>query len=614
MEAMRSRLMAWLDERLGLSVLRRFVLDVPLAGGPRWGYVFGSVMLWLFAIEIATGLALMTVYAPSSHTAWASVLYIQQHFHWGALVRGLHHWTANAFLVVVGLHLMQVLLSGAYKRPREGNWWLGLLLLAVVFGFAHTGALLPWDQKAYWTTRVESGIAGTVPVVGEAVQRMLQGGRELGTLTLTRLYAAHVGLLPLLTLVLVGAHVALVRRHGLTPPPSVPDTPPDAGKTLDAPARVWPSQTARDALATLAIVALVLYAARRWGAPLDAPADPQGEYPARPEWFLLWLYKLRKMFEGKREIIATVVLPGLATAFLFAVPFLDRSATRALRARLPVVAATLGLVVAVGGLTLAQVRADRRDPAYQRARALADRRAIRAHELAARGIPPEGALEMVRNDPRVRPGELFQEHCGSCHAGPEVPGRDAQGRRTNARGPTLEGFGSRQWARSLLNDPDAPALFGRTNIHDMPSQARRLGEEGMRAVVEYLYAQTVEPGDPPADATLARRGDEIYHQRCTQCHQGEGDQSETPPEECDAPNLTGWGSRAWIRDQILRPSAPDHYGARDEMPDFADRVQGRDLEWLVDYVRQLRARPAPVVPPPPPRAPPPEPAQRAPPA
>lgn len=598
---MRLRLRTFLDERFGSWIRRCWLFGLSLPGGPRWSYVWGTALGFLLAMELFTGLALMTVYVPSAQGAWASVFYIQHHFRWGSLVRGMHYWGAQVFLVLVVLHLLQVGISGAYKRPREGNWWVGLVLLGLAFGFAHSGALLPWDQRAFWTTRVEAGIAASVPVVGGVLQRWLQGGRDLGTLTLTRLYMVHVGLLPLVTLSVLAVHLALVRRHGLCSAVSVRDEMflfgGAEGEWRDArrARSYWPDQAVRDAVVSLAVIGLVIWLSRRYGVPLDAPADPDSSYPARPEWFLLWLYKLRKMFEGRGEVVATVVIPSVVALYLIVLPWLDRGASRLLRDRIPWVA-TLLLVVAVAvGLTVSALRADARDPAYRRARAQADQKSRRAQQLAAQGIPPEGPLEMMRNDPRVRPAELFEQHCAGCHAPPGVPVRDEHGRPTDARGPTLDGFGSREWIRSFLNDPDADDFFGRTEIHDMPSQARRLGEEGMAAVVEYLYAQSLEPGDSPADPELVRRGDEIYHRRCTRCHQGPGDLSETPPEERDAPDLTGWGSRAWIRSQLLHPSAPERYGARNAMPSFAEELQGRELEWVIDYVRQLRRRPAPVV-------------------
>jgi mono/diheme cytochrome c family protein len=227
---------------------------------------------------------------------------------------------------------------------------------------------------------------------------------------------------------------------------------------------------------------------------------------------------------------------------------------------------------------------------------LAERRAQRAKVLASAGIPPEGPLEMVRNDPQVRPAELFAALCASCHAEAGAPLRDEHGNRTQARAPLLDGFGGRAWAKAMLVNPDHPDFFGRTNIHDMPSQARRMARDGtgaLEAVAEYLYAQSVEQGDPPADGALVRHGDEIFHRRCTQCHQGQGDLSETDPTERDGPDLTGWGSRDYIRTQILRPASKERYGHRNQMPAFADELQGRELEWVVDFVRLLRTHPVP---------------------
>ena len=594
----------FLEERIGLSWLEKHSLETPLPGGAQWNRVFGSVLLWLLVLEFVTGIALAMLYAPSAQTAWASVFYIQHHFRWGGFVRGIHHWAGQTMLVVVIIHLLVTLFVGAYKKPREVNWWAGLGLAGLVFLGVHSGALLPWDQKAFWTTRVEAAIASTVPVVGTFSQRMIQGGSDLGSLSVTRMYGVHVGLVPALFVLLALAHVALVRKQRPTPPPSFPDDlvlDPEAAKKRGLAVGVhWPDQAWRNAAASLLVVAFVLWLARTHGAPLEGPADPDGEYPARPEWFLLGLFKLRKLFEGPKEIIATVFIPGILGGYFAALPFIDRGPSRAITKRIPHVAIATLIVAAVVGYTAYGMRHDARDPEFQRARQAVDVRTARAFALAAAGVPPEGPLEMVRNDPQRRPGELFAEHCGTCHAEVGVPRLDPHGQRTNARAPTLDGFATRGWIRALLNDPDAPDLFGRTDIHDMPSQARRLRDD-FDAVVEYLYAQSVENGDAPADAALAHRGDEVYHSRCTMCHQGAGDTSETDAADRDAPDLTGWGSRRYIRAQILAPEAPTNYGARNHMPAFGDRLQGRELEWVIDFVRSLRSRPAPVgIPPAPP--------------
>ena len=204
-----SRLGDFLDERVGHRKLLAHALEEPIQGGARWAHVFGSALLGSFLVQAVTGVALMTSYAPSEQTAWASVHYITFTQSGGWLLRGLHHFGAQAMVIVLAMHLLQVALFGAYKKPREVNWWLGLGLLALTLGFALTGYLLPWDQKGYWATRVATNIAGTVPVVGDATQKLMQGGAEYGSLTPTRFYALHVAVLPALLVILVAP-----RPHG----------------------------------------------------------------------------------------------------------------------------------------------------------------------------------------------------------------------------------------------------------------------------------------------------------------------------------------------------------------------------------------------------------------
>jgi len=260
---------AWLDERIGHRKLLREMLDEPIPGGARWAYVFGSALTIVFSLQLVTGLLLMTVYAPSASTAWASVHFISHRLAGGWIIRGLHHFGSQAMVVLLGAHLLQVALYGAYKRPREMNWFLGLALLAVTLGFSLTGYLLPWDQKGYWATRVATNIAGTTPVLGAWIQQLMQGGPEYGSLTLTRFYSLHVGLLPLALVALVGAHIALFRKHGVTP---------GAGADLKKVDLFYPRQVWKDLAATL-VVALVMFllALRDHGAPLDSPADPASD-------------------------------------------------------------------------------------------------------------------------------------------------------------------------------------------------------------------------------------------------------------------------------------------------------------------------------------------------
>jgi ubiquinol-cytochrome c reductase cytochrome b subunit len=245
-----SRLGDALEERTGYRGLLARAADEPVPGGARLAYVFGSVLVVLLLVQAITGYLLMTAYAPSAQTAWASVHYLTFRMTAGWVVRGVHHFGSGATVVILAAHLAQTMLFGAYKKPRELNWWFGLLLMLVVLGFALTGYLLPWDQKGYWATRVATNILGTMPLIGSALQRLVQGGVSYGSLTLTRFYALHVGVLPMLLVLLIVKHVYLFRRHGVT-----------AGANADR-ARVdrfYPKQLALDVVASAIVVGVVLW-------------------------------------------------------------------------------------------------------------------------------------------------------------------------------------------------------------------------------------------------------------------------------------------------------------------------------------------------------------------
>src|SRR5689334_20461288 len=182
----------WLDERTGFRALLTAALDEEIEGGARWAYVFGSALFTIFLCQIVTGLLLMATYTPAINGAWSSVYYIQHKVAGGWFVRGMPHYGAQSMIVVPGIHLMQVALYGAYKRPREVTWWVGLGLLGMVQGLALTGYLLPWDQKGYWATKVATNIAGSVPGLGPAIQTVIVGGTEYGQATLTRFFVLHV--------------------------------------------------------------------------------------------------------------------------------------------------------------------------------------------------------------------------------------------------------------------------------------------------------------------------------------------------------------------------------------------------------------------------------------
>lgn len=217
-----SSLKAWINERTGFDKVwaALFERHVPEAeGATAWLYTLGSASLFVFTIQLVTGSLLAMNYVPSPSHAYDSVVFINDHVILGWLVRGLHHWGATLMVIFVALHMLRVFFMGAYKYPREVTWLAGVVLFLLVMGFSFTGYLLPWDQKAYWATMVGTNIAGQTPVIGGYVAKVLKGGDELGTATLTRFYALHVLVLPILTALIVGVHLFLVVWHGISEPP-----------------------------------------------------------------------------------------------------------------------------------------------------------------------------------------------------------------------------------------------------------------------------------------------------------------------------------------------------------------------------------------------------------
>ncbi|HEY5472255.1 MAG TPA: cytochrome b N-terminal domain-containing protein, partial [Candidatus Limnocylindrales bacterium] len=213
----------WLQDRLDVDGLwaTLFARKIPL--GVNWFYTLGFVSMALFVIQAITGSVLAMYYAPSPDHAYDSINYIMNDVPFGQVIRGIHHWTASAMILIVVLHLIVVFAMGAYKYPREATWVVGVFLLIITFGFGFTGYLLPWDERAYWATTVGTNMAGTVPVIGGMLVRLLRGGAELGVLTLSRFYAAHVLLLPLAIVAMIAIHVFMVIRQGVSVPPSLWD-------------------------------------------------------------------------------------------------------------------------------------------------------------------------------------------------------------------------------------------------------------------------------------------------------------------------------------------------------------------------------------------------------
>lgn len=508
-----NRLFDWLDVRTGFRDWTHDALYENIPSGARFRYVTGSMLVFAFMVQVVTGLFLWMAYSPSSQTAYESVWWIQYRMTGGWLLRGIHHFMAQAMVIVLGLHLLQVVVDGAYRKPREINYWLGLVLMQIVMGLGLTGYLLPWDQKGYWATSVATNLATLVPFVGKEIQQVAVGGSEYGHYTLTRFFALHAGVLPALLVAFLGLHIAVFRKHGIT----AHVTPGRADEMF------WPRQVLFDALACLVLLGVVLGMVIHWdfaglfsagglplehrGAELGAPSDPSEQYSAaRPEWYFLFLFQLLKYFPGNYEIIGALIIPGLVMAVLALMPFIGRGKA----GHRFNVAFLVAIMIGAAGLTVAALSEDnfgfvasrlgldkdywrkqiKASEEYREAVTKAEHDAARTKELINRQVPKEdgelseplniqkeGAVYLLRNDPLTQGPKLFGRHCASCHDyRPDVEGYKGQTFTTlqppliNEEGkvvrdeadkvkydeftsgaPNLFGFGSRRWLEKMLD-------------------------------------------------------------------------------------------------------------------------------------------------------------------
>ncbi|MBI2688064.1 MAG: cytochrome b N-terminal domain-containing protein [Acidobacteria bacterium] len=340
--------MDWLEHRTGVSsTINHFLYEeIPASSG--WYQVLGSVALFCFLIQVVTGILLALNYAPTPPDAHSSLRFILTELTGGRLMRGLHHWGASMMIVVVVLHLIQVFLWGSYKKPREATWMLGVILLLLTLGFGLTGYLLPWDNRAYWGTVVTTQITAKAPIAGPYILRLMGSeDGQIGVQTFARFYGAHVLLLPPLTMLLIGLHVFLVRKHGVAPEP-VETAPPK---------KFYPGQVFKDTVAIFVMFAILFALATLVRVPLGKIADPTDTtYIPRPEWYFLFLFQMLKFFEGPLEIIGSMVLPGVAVGILFATPFIDRGAAIKLRQRTFAIGIVLFAALGWAGLTAAAIR------------------------------------------------------------------------------------------------------------------------------------------------------------------------------------------------------------------------------------------------------------------
>ncbi len=522
------------DDRTGIGSAVDYVANHPVHGGARYAYALGSALVFTFIVQIVTGIALASTYSPSVTDAWGSVYLIEHHMLMGSFVRGVHHWGSSAMIVLCVLHMTQVLLFGAHKKPRELNWILGIIMLLVVLGFGLTGYLLPWDQKGYWATQVATGIIGSGPLGGE-LQTMVQGGSDYGNATLTRFFTLHVFILPGALITLLVGHLALFYRHGVK-------TSPRAKPRNDVP--FWPFQMFRDLVVAAIVFGVLIALALLVGVSLDAPADPASGYEARPEWYFLFLFQLLKYFEGPLAFIGTIVLPTLAVLFLLAIPFIDRKPGPA-----PSRSVVIPFFLMLAGaaiLTLLAMRTDANSEAFQRAKAQAE---AQAHEAIAMaeigGVDASGRVTLFEAQ------KLYRDAgCASCHEA------------TDVAAPALVGYGSRDRLKRFLLAPNDKEFFGGTPLDGAMDPVEVEGKD-LDTLVDYLHSLSGAPGSETDAATVARGFELLTEADCVDCHNLPGasklDKDSYDPT-ATGPDLDGLYGFEWTRALLRDASHPMFYG------------------------------------------------------
>jgi len=214
-----TRILSWIDERYGLSETLKPIISKPVPDWQRrWWYCLGGLTFTLFLIQGITGIMLAFYYKPTPTEAYASIMFIENEVLLGSAFRMIHHWCANGMIVMAFAHMLRVFIMGAYKPPRELNWVSGSLLLVMTLAFGFTGYLLPWDQRAYWATTVGTEIGGSIPIIGELVLVFLRGGWNITSLTLSRFFAGHILILPLVTVTSMVLHFLMIRKQGVMKP------------------------------------------------------------------------------------------------------------------------------------------------------------------------------------------------------------------------------------------------------------------------------------------------------------------------------------------------------------------------------------------------------------
>ena len=539
--------MSWLDHRTGIeTAVRNFLYeDIPASSG--WHQVFGSIAVFLFLVQAFTGALLAFNYAPTPGDAYNSLRYILTEVTGGHLIRGLHHWGASMLVVIVVLHMTQVFLYGAYKKPREATWMVGVVLLLLTMAYGLTGYLLPWDNRAYWGTVIATQIASHVPLAGPYLSRLLGGQDAVGVVTFARFYGLHVLLLPPATGLLIAIHIYLVRKHGVAPA---------LGDEIQLRKKFYPQQAFKDTAAIFAAFVVLFVMAVAVRVPLERLADPTDTtYIPRPDWYFLFLFQTLKFFDGPLAVVGSVILPSLAVLALLLVPFVDRGKVMLVTRRFAAFGVVTLAFLGWTGLTVAAIVTT---PKPDNTVAIdygapTDWIGLSPQELA--GI-----------------GYFRQENCASCHS--------LGGGKTGARpgpGPDLANVPIKKTAAWMIDHFKHPAAM----VPGSSMPAIQLSDAQLNALAAFLLKLTPANAEALANApNFAVQAGLLYQTRnCGSCHQVNGmGMTVGPPLN----GLARRRTKTWVAQHFANPAAlsPGSF-----MPPY--RFSQREMDNLVAYLFAL---------------------------
>ncbi len=309
----------WIQERIPLNpeTLRHFTSEPVPHHLKHWWWCLGGTAAYLFIVQVVTGILLTFYYIPASEEAYASVQKITTVVPYGWFIRSLHKWSSNLMIVAVILHMMRVFFTGAYRKPRELNWMIGIGLVAVTLFFGFTGYSLVYEQLSYWGITVAGNLTEAVPLIGAQLSRLLRGGEVIGDNTLTRFFILHIGILPTVITLLLFGHILLVRLHQVTEFEFKEDARSSSpSKTFP----LYPNHFLTELILAVGLTILLTCLVLIFPAELGEKANPlQTPAHIKPEWYFYWTFRWLQL-TGLQVAVMTIGLMGLTALFW---PFID---------------------------------------------------------------------------------------------------------------------------------------------------------------------------------------------------------------------------------------------------------------------------------------------------